>query len=396
MCRYKTAKGVGTVVLPDGSSSSQEAMKQELTRTVIEFLDDHGRARRKYPYHRYALERTRQSNQEFERNCRPGTLKVDVDHIENYTVEDARSIQSEYWLQIQVSLFMNVSRLLLTSAYNVTNGKLEAGNEVTVQLTTAGGYDHYGFWAQVTTEYGGSSPTSFYMVQDKSGVQHKVQRRYLRHRKWHTVALVGVTGDLKYDSYASRYWIKEQLQWWEDDYSKAGKEPITHVALHSDNATHFKSSKTLSSFSHYLESFLWILALTWDYGCPGHGKGVWDGLGGLMKRNLRHCTVQKRVLSDFGLIKNWLDVRQHLQRTFETPEWKQAHQCSTVNEFVVQGVAEFQRPSVDYEFEFVFGIRKNFSYCALRKYVVLQREWGCWCPACMHALSKPGRSLHLY
>ena len=29
-----------------------------------------------------------------------------------------------------------------------------------------------------------------------------------------------------------------------------------------------------------------------SFGCPGHGKGVWDGLGGLMKQMLRQCIVQ--------------------------------------------------------------------------------------------------------
>ena len=88
--RYKTAKGVGTVIPEDGSQSSKETMKQRLSGTIIEFLDGPERAWRKYPYHRYTLERTRASNQEFERNCRPGTLKMDVDHVENFTTFHAK------------------------------------------------------------------------------------------------------------------------------------------------------------------------------------------------------------------------------------------------------------------------------------------------------------------
>ena len=159
--RYKTAKGVGTVVNGD-PQTKKEMMKQQLSGTITEFLDDHERAWRKYPYHRYTLERTRQSNLEFVRNCRPGTLKMDVDHVEDYTVEDARSVQSEYGLQVQVSLFMNVASLLLQSAWHAARGKLTARSEVTVQLTAAQGYSRYGFWASVVTANGGSSPTSIY------------------------------------------------------------------------------------------------------------------------------------------------------------------------------------------------------------------------------------------
>ena len=147
--RYKTTKGFGSVVVATGSRNSKELMEQQMSGTIIEFLDDMERAWRKYPYHRYTLERTRASNRQFERNCRAGTLKMDVDHIENYTVEDARAVQSEYWLQIQVSIFMNVSKLLLNSVWFEFKGQLLAGPEVTVQCTPAQGYDRYGFWAEV-------------------------------------------------------------------------------------------------------------------------------------------------------------------------------------------------------------------------------------------------------
>jgi hypothetical protein len=69
-----------------------------------------------------------------------------------------------------------------------------------------------------------------------------------------------------------------------------------------------------SFFSRLKSAFIsWVWALTWSFGCPGHGKGVWDGLGGLVKRMLRQCIVQHTELSDSSVIKNWVDVHQHLR-----------------------------------------------------------------------------------
>ena len=52
---------------------------------------------------------------------------------------------------------------------------------------------------------------------------------------------------------------------------------------HSDNATHFKSGKMFhywSNLSHDIEfiKMVWI-----NFGCPGHGKGPWDGFGAVVK-----------------------------------------------------------------------------------------------------------------
>ena len=80
--------------------------------------------------------------------------------------------------------------------------------------------------------------------------------------------------------------------------------------MHSDNApSHFKSSKTM----HYVTKLparlaSWALAaglrtasgvmrsftFVWEFGAPGHGKGVWDGLGAWMKRTVRQDVVDHR------------------------------------------------------------------------------------------------------
>jgi hypothetical protein len=55
--------------------------------------------------------------------------------------------------------------------------------------------------------------------------------------------------------------------------------------VHSDSdnaAQHFHSLVQGPS------TFGWIDRVYWAFGCPGHGKGPWDGIGALMKTMLRH------------------------------------------------------------------------------------------------------------
>lgn len=66
--------------------------------SIIGFLDEFEGVYKKYAYHMYILQRTRETNTQFERNATPGMLKLDVDWAENYTMIHAREIQSEYWL----------------------------------------------------------------------------------------------------------------------------------------------------------------------------------------------------------------------------------------------------------------------------------------------------------
>ena len=86
--------------------------------------------------------------------------------------------------------------------------------------------------------------------------------------------------------------------------------------VHSDNAgSHFKSSKTM----YFLTTLLALCAAWpigpaavtgtataaaafrafWEFGPPGHGKGVWDGLGALVKRAVRQDIIDG-VARDLG------------------------------------------------------------------------------------------------
>ena len=53
---------------------------------------------------------------------------------------------------------------------------------------------------------------------------------------------------------------------------------------HTDNATHFKSKENLNFWSERPAEYAKWLKMVWvEFGCPGHGKGPWDGLGAMAK-----------------------------------------------------------------------------------------------------------------
>ena len=81
-----------------------------------------------------------------------------------------------------------------------------------------------------------------------------------------------------------RHFVERELVALKADGTIDG-ELIVQIATHSDNAAqHFKSSKSLCWYSSLVTAHPWIKSLVWDFGAPGHGKGVWDGLFGMLKQ----------------------------------------------------------------------------------------------------------------
>jgi len=262
--RYKTSAPSNSVSVDD-SNSEKETLKQHRQGSIIDFIDEfEAHTWKKYPSHRFTLHKTREAVNELHQNAQPGTLRSDRDWSERYTMIDAREIQSQYWHQKQVGLLISISRLLLSSAYVATTGELTSGTEVTVELPS----QKTPFFAIVKSGLG-SNEGSLYEVESLTGDRHTVQRQYLRERKWHTVAFVGVTGDKKQDSYATDFFIKKELEWWESKYVKPNVEPVTMLYTHTDNAaTHFKSGAQMFFLSCLLTLFAWLQAGSMRRGNP--------------------------------------------------------------------------------------------------------------------------------
>lgn len=382
---------------------------------------------RKFPHHKYTITAQKSAIAQLARNVGPGWLRFDVDFAENGDIISAREVQSEYWVMKHYTLFMQVVSFLLTSSWISRDSALNVGDAVTVEppemsipgsLQPADG----SFWAEVVEVSGpqmqgvdeslrvyGVRP---FGASPDDAPQH-VQRQHLRHRKKHTIAFMHVSDDKKHDSWAAQFFLNASLKILKERYVDRGVEQFMALHIHSDNASsHFKSAKTM----YYMTSLLstcatWCAGMTtatgvalafrvfWEFGPPGHGKGVWDGLGALAKRTVRQDIIDDRadhktILTASGVIKTEQEVAEHLTARFATPEWMQAHTEKTINEIVVTYAdsTEIQatRPSVEPKYARLVGMKQTFMYMGLRLGVVGQRAFSCWCPACMKA-SSPGQ-----
>ena len=195
---------------------------------------------------------------------------------------------------------------------------------------------------------------------------------------------------------------------------KTGKEKFFAWHMHSDNApSHFKSGKTMHYFSKLRDRLTsWAngfvvgaglaagsplsFRVFWEFGAPGHGKGVWDGIGAWLKRSVReditdHRPGMKTILLEKGTILSAEDVAGHLKLRFDTEAFVQSHQGKTINQVVVlyTPTKDIIRPKPDHEYDKMPGMKKTFLFMGVREGVVLQRKFACWCRSCMHA-SAPG------
>ena len=363
----------------DSSNVEKETLMNERSGSILEFMDEFEPVFAKYACHRYILHRPKISNKEFERNAYPGTLKLDVDFAENFTMIHAREIQSQYWNMKQATLFVCIGKVLCQVDWDAREGELKEGAEVTVESTNE---QHGPFWAEVVNAQG---PNGEYTVRDAASASHVVLRSQLRARVWYTVAQIGVSNDKRHDSYATQHFLNEMIkQWLVTDHRQFG---ITSVHIHSDNAgQHFKNSRTL----HYLSTLKAELGMkvTWSFGCPGHGKGPWDGLGGLMKRVLRSETIKLKVV-----LRTYQDVAAYLRLRFCNEDWLQKHKVGTGYKINCVKITEVDSNQIKRDeneiYESIYSLRKSFGYMALTKGKVLQRWFDCWCRNCMRA-TEPG------
>jgi hypothetical protein len=116
-----------------------------------------------------------------------------------------------------------------------------------------------------------------------------------------------------------------------EEYGSCGKkqEPPVYV---SDNATHLKSKENLLFWSErpskYKEFIKMVLV---EYGCPGHGKVTWDGLGVMAKTNVTRDLTDGNVQTPSGRITSPLEVVQHLRAQFCNRQWKKERMNMKIN-----------------------------------------------------------------
>jgi hypothetical protein len=69
------------------------------------------------------------------------------------------------------------------------------------------------------------------------------------------------------------------------------------------------------------ESQLEFLKAVWiEFGCPGHGKGPWDGMGAVIKQRVQRDLTNAQILTRSGGIESPREVAEHLKVTSQTPK----------------------------------------------------------------------------
>jgi hypothetical protein len=131
-------------------------------------------------------------------------------------------------------------------------------------------------------------------------------------------------------------------------------------------------------------SMIWV-----EFGCAGHGKGPWDGLGAVIKQAVRRDILHNNILTASGYITSPAEVAEHLHKRFGTPEWRAAHYEKKVNEIVVlysDATDMIERPQVErWRYDPLTDAKKTFSYMMLDSGVFGRREHSHWCWACCGA-----------
>jgi hypothetical protein len=162
------------------------------------------------------------------------------------------------------------------------------------------------------------------------------------------------------------------------------------ICMHSDNASqHFKTVKALHWLSHLKERFPWLRTVRWCFGCPGHGKGPWDGIGAVIKSLLRLAITYNQCANPAGKISTALHCYEHVCTTLCGPSW-QPGRGAAITKFVTFYATNHEVDSQTrhvnrYELSQCPGIMSSYSYFALEKDVVLQRRFDCNCHACLRA-----------
>ncbi|KAH8066725.1 hypothetical protein JL721_8088 [Aureococcus anophagefferens] len=198
-----------------------------------------------------------------------------------------------------------------------------------------------------------------------------------------------------------RYWITAAgLEYLAAEWLKLNvpEERFTKMFVRSDNAaSHFKSKYTLR-FLSFFKSLYGLAHVVWDFGCPGHGKGPWDGIAGMLKSWLRRTALTHSMDK---VDRGPKDCADRLRAHFETNAWRAAHDAPKykIKRVVVDwtGEGDIKRPSHwecgaggtvvhavrSTEVAPLRGVSENYSYCMLRPGFVGVRRHTCWCKACL-------------
>ena len=384
-----------------GSTQQQDdSLRARRRGTLVEFFDEFERMSVKFPAHKELVVAAKKAAKQLRQNIWPGMLLADYDWSENGQIAAARQIQSEYWCLKYFSLFIIIVSHLNAVDWCDRESLLGEGAEVTVEpegaaagtLEPASG----SFYACVHIPAAASGESSVYTVKKDNGdVVEGVKRSRLRHRVFYTTAFACVTDEKRHDGYTTSHFLNKMF---EHFHERIESGEFWAFIGHSDNASHFKSGQMMNYWSEKKKD-LGLKLLRVDFGCPGHGKGPWDGLGAVLKQAVTRDSMNMKILTQSGYITSPLEVAEHLSRRVDTDDWRAAHKDRTIKRITVMysdHTEIHERPVVEKDFEPLTGKMSSFSFLMLAHEQIARRERSCWCEAaCMHAYGRDSAPMRL-
>lgn len=393
--RYEVLRSGGSSPSDGSAAEERETMRERKEASVIELLDEFQKISKLFPGHRQLVAATKDAATQRNRNCWIGMILSDYDWSENGVIASARQIQSEYWSLVYYSLFIQISSYLEREAWLSCSSFLPPGTMVTVQKDeddfNADEPTEGAFYAVVQTPPLSPSEPQLYSVKvyghsslpDEHEI-HGINRERLRHRKWRTTATIGVTDEKRHDAWTTQHFLDLQFRHW---LCVLDREQFWSWVGHSDNASHFKSGAMMNYWSGKMGELDFLKTCWIEFGCPGHGKGPWDGLGAVLKQQVSRDITNNKILTESGYITCPKEVAEHLRARFSTREWREAHQHKAIHEILIFYAPhqDITRPRGGCTFDSLEGARSSFSYLMLAKDQICRRERSCWCGGCVRA-----------
>lgn len=248
----------------------------------------------------------------------------DVRRLTNVTTSKlkemiAKLIQSANWSNKSCTLFVAVVRLLNETVWNERPSALVKNQSVSVSILNAdgtfSGLYRYGEvrepWSRISNQ---SSVLVWHPTLKKSMYYH-IDHIYLR--KIESIPIIVTSNTKHHDSAFVRHFLDHiflsEVGW----VRRYGPRRFDEIIVCSDGAaSQFKQKCTLYNCTELKDKYKsWIKRFTWSFGAPGHGKGTWDGLGGIAKN-----TLKRKIISNQLNLKTAEDVHRLLNEVFDSDD----------------------------------------------------------------------------
>ncbi|KAL3915692.1 MAG: hypothetical protein SGPRY_007120 [Prymnesium sp.] len=97
--------------------------------------------------------------------------------------------------------------------------------------------------------------------------------------------------------------------------AQSARAEVARARAYEDASAAAEDGAVQASTSQRLEKTEFLKVAWVEFGCPGLGKGPWDGLGAMIKTKVRRDLTNEQCLTPSGDIDNALDVVQHTRAT---------------------------------------------------------------------------------